>query len=343
MHPFHSTVFLIGYGDQNGIGRGIYRLHTSTDHSFATLEYPCQMKPGALIQIEQTLYMSFVAEDQQRGVLIFHIDASQQLTLLRRQKIPYLISSWHRIPQTQFLLGSSFYDGVDVLLDLDQNLDILSVHSHQFRERGTDPRQTTTHPHHVQSRNHGKSIYSVDMGIDLTYCYEIEHRQLKLQIYRIESPLSSGPRILRFSPNENFAYLLHEIENTVAVYSIIADVFHEIQRISTLAAPTSISSAAGCVITENGQYLLVTNRGEDSLSLFSINSDDGTLTLADRIKTRAIPRDIFLHQNQIVIASQAENFLQIFSIDDATSTLKFHHEVGHVAAPVGFAQTSLPR
>ena len=330
--------FAVGYGDNQGNGRGLYSVDVSNKSIQATLVYPCEMKPGAIIATDNRLYMSYLGNNKEPGILTFSLDEAFNLTFLNKQTIPVFITSFGRINHTNHLLGSSFYDGVDVVLETTDEIQIKSVDKHLYRPRSADIRQTDTHPHHICAMRDGLHAYSVDMGIDFVSFYSIKNHELHLiKDVFIDCPLGSGPRIMRISPDNRFAYLLHEISNTVAVYALRDFGIDEIQRISTLDGNTVIiNSAAGCAMTADGEYLLITNRGENTLVLFKINSATGTLTVCDRIRTGLTPRDLYINDHQIIVAAQASDCLQLFEIDTSQHRLKLLNEVAGVSAPVGF-------
>ena len=339
------STFLIGYGDKQGLGRGIYSVKIVNNAILTRLVYACAPKPGAMIVQENRLYLSYQEENQVSGIFVFSLDETSNLTLLSQHEIPYFITCFSHL-HAGYLLGSSFYDAVDVVLKITNEIEVHSITKHAPRPRSSDKRQTSPHPHHIKLMDDGLHAYSVDMGTDLVSLYSIEDHKLNLVTEAtIDSPLGSGPRIMRISRDNRFAYLLHEISNAVAVYSIahVNDAeqaalrFEEIQRISTLSIDGNIeNSAAGCALTEDGQYLLVTNRGENTLVLFKVDTNSGGLSFCDRIQTGLTPRDICLIGHQIIVAAQASNMLQLFSIDSHSHTLKLLDEKSDVIAPVGF-------
>ncbi len=330
--------FLVGYGDSQGNGRGLYSVEVNNDSIQAKLAYPCEMKPGAIIATENRLYMSYLGDNKEPGILLFSLDEELNLTFLNKQTIPFFLTSFGRIHHSNHLLGTSFYDGVDVIFEAADTIHIKSVDKHPYRPRSADIRQAETHPHHICALSDGLHAYSVDMGTDLVSFYSIRNNGLHLlKDAFIDCPLGSGPRIMRISPDNRFAYLLHEISNSVAVYALHDVGFDEIQRISTLDDNTVITnSAAGCAMTADGEYLLVTNRGENTLVLFRANPENGLLTLCDRIQTGLIPRDLYIRDHQIIVAAQASDCLQLFEIDTRQHRLKLLSEVTGVYAPVGF-------
>lgn len=341
------NTFLIGYGDKQGSGRGIYSIKVINNTIQTHLAYACTPKPGAMIVLDNKLYLSYQQDDQISGIFEFTLDESLNLTRLNKHEMPYFITSFSHL-NNDHLLGSSFYDAVDVILKITDEIEVKSSAIHPYRPRSSDKRQTSPHPHHINVMNNGLHAYSVDMGTDLVSLYSIEDHTLNLiKAATIDCPLGSGPRIMRISRDNKFAYLLHEISNSVAVYSLAgfnttddqADLrFEEIQRITTLSnGETHIeNSAAGCALTDDGQYLLVTNRGENTLVLFKIDTNSGALSFCDRIQTGLMPRDICLTGYQIIVAAQTSNILQLFCIDTELHKLRLLHEADDVIAPVGF-------
>ncbi|HEY5715121.1 MAG TPA: beta-propeller fold lactonase family protein [Psychromonas sp.] len=344
--------FVIGYGDEQANGRGIYRVTLESGTLQARLVYACAMKPGALLVLGKQLLMSCRDDHQVSAILTFIIQENGMLSLQDKHEIPYFISSFARTENQKQCLASSFYDGVDLLLTINGSIEISSVIAHKYRSRSTDLRQSTCHPHHIGMIGSAQQVFSVDMGTDLVSLYAIEKDQLNIidELW-LDCPLGSGPRIMRISADHQFAYLLNEIANSIAVYALHGTKqtephsvprsfsLQEIQRLSTLTEESQISnSAAGFAITADGKFLLATNRGEESLVLFQIDRRSGSLTFCQRIQTARTPRDIYIFGHQVIVAAQSSNCLQLFEIDTANRQLLMLDEVQGVTAPVGFAQ-----
>jgi len=74
--------------------------------------------------------------------------------------------------------------------------------------------------------------------------------------------------------------------------------------------------------------LAVTNRGEDSVVIYSIDREIGTLSLRDRVYTGKKPRDIgFVGDEYILVCAQDENKIQIIEIGDKTNILENFIEI----------------
>ena len=87
--------------------------------------------------------------------------------------------------------------------------------------------------------------------------------------------LESAPRIIKFSPDGRFAYLICELKNYISVYTYKdgprGPVFELVQTISTLNEYHSKGSAA-CVLrfSRDWNYVLCSNAGDNSVGIFKI-------------------------------------------------------------------------
>jgi 6-phosphogluconolactonase len=63
-----------------------------------------------------------------------------------------------------------------------------------------------------------KYLCAVDNGIDQVKFYQITNRDKLKMVDVLRCPRESGPRLLRFSRDGRFAYLLYELSNVVDVF-----------------------------------------------------------------------------------------------------------------------------
>ncbi len=91
----------------------------------------------------------------------------------------------------------------------------------------------------------------------------------------------TGPRHVAFSGDGNFMYVLGELDSSVTVFANDAnEKFRSVQRISALPSGFSgKNDAAEIAIHPNGRFLYTSNRGDDSIALFSIEKGTGTQVL----------------------------------------------------------------
>lgn len=196
--------------------------------------------------------------------------------------------------------------------------------SQVLQHEGSGPverRQEEPHPHYIDQTPDKKRIFVCDLGTDEIVLYSVEerHQLTRDDEHSIHLNPGSGPKKMIFSPDGKFAYILNELSNTVAVYQYDDCQLSFVQEIDTYDKDDfdEVSLAGDIVIDEKGQYLFVSNRGYDSVSVFTINKETGKLTFADSVDTDENPRAMILINNQwLVVASQKGGTLETFEIKD---------------------------
>ena len=195
-----------------------------------------------------------------------------------------------------------------------------------------DPkRQGGPHAHSINPSPDNRYVVAADLGLD------------KLMVYRFdpaagtitpnEPPFAqvaprSGPRHFTFHPNGKYAYAINEISCTVTAFNYDAKggVLTEIQTASTLpkgVAVTSDLSTAEVLVHPSGKFLYGSNRGHNTIAVFSI-SPQGTLTLVDNVDTQGrIPRNFGIDPTGsfLLALNQSSNNVVVFRIDKNTGRL----------------------
>jgi 6-phosphogluconolactonase len=105
----------------------------------------------------------------------------------------------------------------------------------------------------------------------------------------------AGPRHIAFHPNGRLAYLINETGSTMTAYALdaTAGTLTEIETLSTLPPGFSgTNTAAEVWVHPSGRWVLGSNRGDDSIVVFSVAPSTGTMTLVGFTKTGGkTPRD----------------------------------------------------
>lgn len=154
---------------------------------------------------------------------------------------------------------------------------------HSGRGPRTD-RQKGPHAHSVSFDPANKFLIVSDLGIDrlMVYAFESESGKVTLR-HEIPSVPGSGPRHVAFHPGLPVLYSLDELASTVEVFRFVAGTGELIplQRLDALPASFresgAKSTAAEIQIDALGRHLYCSNRGHDSIAMFSIRSDSGHL------------------------------------------------------------------
>jgi len=190
------------------------------------------------------------------------------------------------------------------------------------------PQQAYAHSIFADPTNH--FVLNPDLGLDRIYIYKFDDKTGTLTAndpaYFTDHP-GSGPRHLAFSPDGKFVYAAHEIANVVGVYrwDSTKGVLTEVQSVSTIPADyKDKSTAAEIQFLPNGKFLYVSNRGHNSMAVFSVDQTTGMLTLIQNISTQGkTPRNFTLDPtgHWLIASNQESNSAIVYSVDQSTGKL----------------------
>ena len=243
----------------------------------------------------------------------------------------------HLCNDQNYLFTANYHGGSIASFALENNCvayKIGAIHHHGI---GPDimQRQTSPHVHCVVFTPDHKYICAVDLGIDQVVVYRFENGLLQQESNSITLPAGSGPRHMIFSKNGKYAYIICEISNQVFVYEYQNKKFTFVQKIATLPLNHDFSSASAIKLTSCNQFLFVSNRGHDSISLYQVNQINGKLSYLQNIKTKKTPRDFEIIDDQIIIVgAQDDDCLQLFTFDKIKQLItNTNHELT-ISSPV---------
>jgi 6-phosphogluconolactonase len=131
-----------------------------------------------------------------------------------------------------------------------------------------------------------------------------------------------------FRPDGRFAYVLNEMNSTVTAYAYDpkSGALKELQTLRTLPeAYDGPNSCAEVDVHPSGKFLYASNRGHNSVVLFEVHPDKGTLTFVEEQGTGGkIPRHFGIEPSakHLVIANQDSDSLLVCRIDAGNGRLK---------------------
>jgi 6-phosphogluconolactonase len=142
-----------------------------------------------------------------------------------------------------------------------------------------------------------------------------------------------------FSKNGKFMYVLGELESSITVFeSASPSKFTSLQEIPMLPAGFSgRNDAAEIAIHPNGKFLYTSNRGHESIAVFTIDPKTGTLRLIADVPTGGKePRHFAIDPTgQYLLAeNQFSGNIVEFRIDPSSGKLTATGEVLQVSSPV---------
>lgn len=184
-------------------------------------------------------------------------------------------------------------------------------------------RQTTgAHTHGVIFTKDDRFAFVAELGLDRVYVYHVD--AAKPAVTPADPPFVSvsagaGPRRLALSPNEKFLYVNHETDSKVSVVAVDGGTLKEIQQISTLPADfKGRNTTAEIQMDKAGRFLYVSNRGANTIAVYAVDADKGTLTLREFVPALGqSPRNITIDPTgrYFFASNQFSNNVVIFSVD----------------------------
>jgi 6-phosphogluconolactonase len=145
-------------------------------------------------------------------------------------------------------------------------------------------------------------------------------------VARVATATGAGPRHIAFHPNGKLAFVINETNSTMASYTLDANSgqLALIETKSTLPSGfTGANTGAEVWVHPSGAWLLGSNRGDDSIVVFSVDGG-GHMTFKGTTKTGGTtPRDFTIDPTGafVYVADQGSNDLRVFRFDAGAGTL----------------------
>ena len=205
------------------------------------------------------------------------------------------------------------------------------------------PRQTEPHAHSINLSADNRLAFVADLGLDKILVYKFDPDSGSLTPHDPPStPVNpgGGPRHFAFHPNGKFAFTNNEITSSVTSFRFDAQrgVLSELQTISTLpVAFTENNSTAQICVHPSGKFVYVSNRGHNSIAMFSFDESTGKLMSLGNESTRGqIPRNFNIDPSgrYLLAANQQSHNVVVFRIDSMTGKLTASGTEIEVPSPV---------
>lgn len=198
-------------------------------------------------------------------------------------------------------------------------------------------RQEAAHAHFISFSADNRFVYVNDLGQDMIHIYKLDAKTAKLTpAGSWKSDAGAGPRTLHFAIGGavagKVAYCVNELACTVDVLSHNAadGSLKTVQQVELLGPnqPAGVvNSACDTVLTRDGRFAYIANRGNDFLMSFHINPATGRLTPLEglpRTETGGqVPRNFTLDPTErwMLVANQKSSNLTVFARDTKTGKL----------------------
>jgi 6-phosphogluconolactonase (cycloisomerase 2 family) len=252
-------------------------------------------------------------------------------------------------PAGKFLIVANYASGNVGVLPITANGRLLdAVHVETLRGKpGPNPHeQAGSHPHQVVFDPSGKFVLVPDKGLDRIFVFAFDPETGKLtptpQGSAIAMP-GSGPRHVAFHPRVNVFWALSELRSTLVTYQWKAGEGHlrALQMLPSLPERyIGENTAAEIALSGDGRFVYCSNRGHDSIAIFSADATTGLLTLVGGVPSGGrVPRFITLDPTGrfLYAANEQSDTIMPFRVDPAKGTLTAAGPAMSVASPVSIA------
>jgi 6-phosphogluconolactonase len=338
-----------------GPGKGFSLSHFNVESGALTKpEFLIEAKEPAYFVIHRDSKHLYACNSGSPGELsAYAIDsATGQLKLLNQKPAGGSDPSYISIDKTgRYALAANYSGGNICVYEIqpDGSFGARTAFVQQTGKSVDLQRQTHAYAHSIIVDPSNRFVLVADLGVDKIFIYKFNEKDGSLSPN--DTPFvtvkpGSGPRHVKFHPNGKWVYLINEMNSSINSYMWDGSkgTLKEFQNISTL--PKDFTGANTCAELEvhpNGKFLYGSNRGHNSIAVFSINQTTGQLTLIQHIATGGnTPRNFAFDPTEkwIICTNQKSNNAVVFGVDGATGYLTQIGEPVEIPAP--FCERFLP-
>ncbi len=184
---------------------------------------------------------------------------------------------------------------------------------------------------------------AADLGLDQVIVYRFDPMAARLTPHNppfATVAKGSGPRHAFFHPSSRYLYVINEANCTATAFAFDAPSgrLTEIQTISTIPVPFQDGySTAEILVHPSGRYVYGSNRGHDTIAIFSVDESTGKLAVVGHESTQGkTPRNFGIDSTGrfLLAGNQESNTVVQFRIDMQTGRLTPTGLVLEVPAPL---------
>ena len=246
----------------------------------------------------------------------------------------------------RFLLAANYHGGSVCVAPIndDGSLEPLSCFIQHEGSSVNPDRQEQAHAHSINLDAQNRFAYVPDLGQDKVVIYRLDLDSGALvsnDPAYVESEPGAGPRHFDFHPNGTRAYVIDELGCTITGYDYDSNSgsLTPFQTVGTL--PTAgfgrHNTTADIHVHPSGRFVYGSNRGHDSIAIFSVDEETGHLTAAGHESTQGwTPRNFAIDPSGefLLAANQDSDTIVSFRIDGESGALQPTGSVTEIPMPV---------
>jgi 6-phosphogluconolactonase len=191
-------------------------------------------------------------------------------------------------------------------------------------------RQSGPHAHCIVADPSNRFAVAVDLGIDQVLVYRLDPDAGTLRhVHGADAVMraGAGPRHLVFHPTLPLAFVANELDSTVTTLGFD----RESGKLSLLGTRSTLPDGwsganypADIHVAPSGRTLYVSNRGHNSVAVFSVADPTGALALEQVVQTEGDwPRNFTLDPTGqwVLVANQRSDSIIVFARDEQSGRL----------------------
>ncbi|MBB5577607.1 MULTISPECIES: lactonase family protein [Rhizobium] len=325
-----------------GNGLNVYRLTQDLSWKHRQL---LEMENPSFLAFDRTGHFLYAVHGDSDRVSAFSIDpASGHLTFLNEQSTkgrnPVHLSF---DPSNQFLIVANHVTSSLAVLRRQDDGRLGPVENLTTVDGQIGPHrveQPFAKPHQVEFDPSGNWIAVPDKGLDKILVFRLDRAFGKLiEVTSCQTREGAGPRHIAFHPEGRLAYVIHELDSTVAAYRFdpATGSIEPFQILSSLADSfTGNSRGAEIVVSADGRFVYASNRGSDTIAAFSVGEDGHMAPLGSWATAGRTPRFFAMlpEGRTLLVANEDTDTITACSIDKATGHLSPASSTLTVGSPV---------
>ena len=346
--PKTREILYVGTYTQKGEGIYVYEFDR-TNFSYKELQVLTNKNSPSFLEFHPNKQFLYSANEDNNTISSYKIDpVTAKLTSLNEKssvgKGPCHVSV---DPKGRFIYVSNYGSGLLAVYRLNNDGSIGEL-ADSIQDKGTGSQKP--HMHSVIPSADGKFIYASDLGIDKIMVYLVDPKTGKLtpgSVPYADVKAGDGPRHFAIHPNGNFGYSACELKSVVNSFQIIKNSGALVPLERVRMVPDDFAGktyAADIHFSPDGKFLYASNRGHESIVVYSVDAKTGKLTTAGYPETHGKhPRNFLVDEKgELVYVTNRDNDnLVFFERNSETGLLTYTKKEISIPTPVCVKQLFL--
>jgi 6-phosphogluconolactonase len=267
--------------ERSARGEGISVLRVADDGTLTRVHLQDGLVNPSFLALNRRGDRLYTVHGDQQEVSAFAVDAEGRLAFLNqvgcggRNPVHLALD-----PTERFLVVPNHLNGTLAVLSVNENgalgelLELTKLPGEPGPHRVEQP---FSKPHFNPFDPSGRFVLVPDKGVDRVFSFRFDVGRLVPTAQPwAQAREGAGPRNLAFHPTLSVAYVLNELDSTLATYGFDAETgtLQPRHLLTTLPATfTANSRAAQLQVDPSGRFLYASNRGHDSIALFALDGE----------------------------------------------------------------------